>query len=140
MICEKYHISSTTLLVRVYRLICLQNVTLGTLQKLSFKLPFLFGFYLLAIQPNFVTNGIAPTLNAFIVSLLLKLLSMMVVFLANNYQFSLLCWSLVSSFRLGARISVFLKRDVKMIATILLKKRMAATRVFGIIISKLGHQ
>ena len=48
----------------------------------------MFSFDVFAIQPNFVIRSIALRLNAFIISLFLKLLSMIEVFLANGYQIS----------------------------------------------------
>ena len=48
----------------------------------------MFGFDVFAIQPNFVIEGVAPRLDAFIKSLLLKLLSVVEVLLANGHQIS----------------------------------------------------
>ena len=45
----------------------------------------MFGLDVFAIQPYFVTEDIASRLNAFIMGLLLKFLSMVEVFLANNH-------------------------------------------------------
>ena len=54
----------------------------------EFGLKFLvaFSFNVFAIQPNFVIKGVAPRFNFFIISLLLKLLSMVKVLLANSDQ------------------------------------------------------
>ena len=57
-------------------------------KELCFQLPVLFGLDLFAVQPYFITGGIASRLNAFIVSLFLKFFGMVKVFLTNNYQFS----------------------------------------------------
>ena len=57
-------------------------------EELGFKLSVVFGFDVFAIEPNFVSGNVASRLNAFIVSLLLKLLSMMEVLLANRHQIS----------------------------------------------------
>ena len=43
---------------------------------------------LFAVQPYFVTGGIVSRLNTFIVGLFLEFLSVLEVFLANNYQLS----------------------------------------------------
>ena len=55
-------------------------------EELGIKLPVAFGFDVFAIQPNFVTGCIAPRFDAFIVSSLLKLLSVVEVFPANGHQ------------------------------------------------------
>ena len=57
-------------------------------KKLCFQLSVAFGLDVLSIQPNFITGSIASRLNAFIVRLLLKLLSMVEVLSANNHQLS----------------------------------------------------
>ena len=54
-------------------------------KKLCLQLPVLFGLDIFAVQPNFIIRGIAPRVDAFIVSLLLKFLSMVEVFSANNH-------------------------------------------------------
>ena len=54
---------------------------------------FLFDLNIFAVQPNFVTRGIASKLDAFIMGLLLKFLSVMEVL-----------------FRFGARVGVFFVR------------------------------
>ena len=46
----------------------------------------LFDFNVFAIEPNFIAAGIAFKLNAFIISLLLKLLNIVEVFIANGYK------------------------------------------------------
>ena len=55
-------------------------------KELCFQLPILFGLNVFAVQPNFITRNIAPRLDAFIISPLLKFLSVMEVLLANNHQ------------------------------------------------------
>ena len=55
-------------------------------KKLCFQLPVLFGFDIFAIQPNFITRGIASRLDALIISLFLKFLAMIEVFTSDNYQ------------------------------------------------------
>ena len=55
---------------------------------LCLKLPVLFGLDVFAIQPNFITRGIAPRLDAFIVGPFLKFLGIIEVFIANNHQLS----------------------------------------------------
>ena len=54
-------------------------------KELCLQLPVLFGLDVFAIQPNFIIGDIASRLNAFIMSLLLKFLSVVQIFLANNY-------------------------------------------------------
>lgn len=56
-------------------------------KKFSFKLVMLFGFDVFIIQPNFVARDIASKLYNLIMNLLLKLLSIVEVFLIYNYQF-----------------------------------------------------
>ena len=46
----------------------------------------MFGLDVFAIQPNFLAKGIASRFDSFIVNLFLKLLGIIKVFLANNYQ------------------------------------------------------
>ena len=55
-------------------------------KKLCLQFAITLGFDVFAIQPNFVTGGIASRLNTFVVGPLLKFLSMVEVFLANNHQ------------------------------------------------------
>ena len=55
-------------------------------KKLCLKLPVLFDFDVFTVQPNFITRDIAFRPDAFIVSLLLKFLSVIEVLLANNHQ------------------------------------------------------
>ena len=54
-------------------------------KKLRLKLPVAFGFDVFAIQPNFVIGSVATRLDAFILSSLLKLLSMVEVLPANSH-------------------------------------------------------
>ena len=54
-------------------------------QKFRLQLLVLFSFDLFAIQPNFIIKSIASRLDAFIVGLFLKFLSVIEVLLANNY-------------------------------------------------------
>ena len=53
--------------------------------KIGLKLLDAFGFDVFAIQSNFVTVGVASMLNVFIISSLLKLLSIVEVISANSY-------------------------------------------------------
>ena len=46
----------------------------------------MFGLDIIAIQSNFIAKGVASRLDSLIVSLFLKFLGMVEVFLANNYQ------------------------------------------------------
>ena len=46
----------------------------------------MFGLDVFAIQPNFFARGVALMFDSLIVSLFLKFLSMVEIFLANNYQ------------------------------------------------------
>ena len=46
----------------------------------------MLGLDVFAIQPNFLTGDIVPRFDSFVVSLFLKFLSMVEVFLANNNQ------------------------------------------------------
>ena len=57
-------------------------------KELRFQLPISFCLDVFTIQPYLVTEGIASRLNAFIVGSLLKFLSVVEVFSANNYQLS----------------------------------------------------
>ena len=57
-------------------------------KELGLKLQIAFGFDVFAIQPNFVTEGIAFRLDIFIVSLLLKLLTMVEDLSTNDHQIS----------------------------------------------------
>ena len=54
-------------------------------KELCFQLLVTLGLDIFAIQPYFITRGIAFKLNAFIVGLFLKFLSVLEVFLANNH-------------------------------------------------------
>ena len=54
-------------------------------KEFGFQFPILFGFDVFAIQPNLITGGIAFRLDAFIVGLFLKLLSMLEFFTANDH-------------------------------------------------------
>ena len=47
-----------------------------------------FGLDIFAVQPNFITGGIAPRLDAFIVGPFLEFLGMVEVLSANDHQFS----------------------------------------------------
>ena len=57
-------------------------------KELRLQLPVSFGLDVFAVQPNFITGGIAPRLDAFIVGLLLTFLGMVEVLLANDHQLS----------------------------------------------------
>ena len=46
----------------------------------------MLGLDIFAVQPNFLTKGVALKLHSFIVSALLKFLGMIKIFSANNYQ------------------------------------------------------
>ena len=70
-------------------------------KKLRLQFPLLFGLDIFAVQPNFITGSIALRLDAFIIGLLPKLLSVVEVF-----------------FGLRARVDVFFIRHLAMIATI----------------------
>ena len=48
----------------------------------------LFGLNIFAVQPNFITGGIAPRLNAFIVGQFLKFFGMVKVLFGNDHQLS----------------------------------------------------
>ena len=57
-------------------------------KELRLQLPVSFGLDVFAVQPNFITGGIAPRLDAFIVGPFLKFLGMVEVLSANNHQLS----------------------------------------------------
>ena len=57
-------------------------------KKLCLQLPVLLGLDIFAVQPYFVTGGIASRLNAFVVGSLLMFLGMVEVLSANKYQLS----------------------------------------------------
>ena len=78
--------SSTSLILQAYRLVCLQDRALKRSEEFGLKLPVLFRLDIFAIQPNFVTKAIATRLEAFFMSFLLKLLSIVEFFLANRHQ------------------------------------------------------
>ena len=91
-------------------------------EELCFKLLVLFDLGIFAVQPNFITRGIAPKLNAFIVGLFLKFLGMVEVF-----------------FGLRAGFDVFFVRHLRVIATVQLKRHMAKARIPDVVIRKLSH-
>ena len=92
-------------------------------EELCLQLPVLFGLDIFAVQPNFITGGIASRLDAFIVGLFLKFLDMMEIF-----------------FRLRAGFDVFFVRYPGVVATVQLEKRMARARILGVVIRKLSHR
>ena len=57
-------------------------------KELCLQLLVLFGLDIFTIQPNFITEKIAPRLDAFIMGPFLEFLGMVEVFSANNYQLS----------------------------------------------------
>ena len=57
-------------------------------KKLYFQLLVFFNLDIFSIQPNFIARGIACRLDAFIIGLFLKILSIVEIFSINNYQFS----------------------------------------------------
>ena len=57
-------------------------------KKFCLQLLVAFGLDIFAVQPNFLTEGVASRLDSFIVSLFLKFLGMMKIFLADNHQLS----------------------------------------------------
>ena len=61
---------------------------LERLKKLCFQLTVLLDLDVFTIQPNFLVEDITPRLDPIILSLFLKFLGMVEVFLANNYQLS----------------------------------------------------
>ena len=76
----------TSLVVWACRLVFLLGVILKRFKKLGFYFLVLFGLDIFDIQPNFIIARIASRLDAFIISLLLKLLSVLGVFVANGHQ------------------------------------------------------
>ena len=54
-------------------------------QKFGLYFLILFGFDIFIIQPNFITGNIASRLGAFVVTLFLKFLNTIEVFLVNSY-------------------------------------------------------
>ena len=85
---EKHYISPTSLVVQVYRLACLPDVILETVQKTWPPASgFIWSWYTCCLTKLYC-RGIASRLNALIISLFLKLLSMMEVLSANNHQLS----------------------------------------------------
>ena len=56
-------------------------------EKLCLQLPVIFDFDIFAVPLNFITGGIAPRLDTFIISPLLKFLGIVEVFFANDHQF-----------------------------------------------------
>ena len=57
-------------------------------KKLCFQLLVAFGLDIFGIQPNFIAGSIASRLDAFIMSLFLKFLGIVEVFVVNDHQFS----------------------------------------------------
>ena len=57
-------------------------------KELCLQLPVLFDLDIFAIQPNFITKGIALRLDAFLVGPFLKILCIIEVFSANDHQLS----------------------------------------------------
>ena len=57
-------------------------------KELCLQLPVSFGLDVFAIQPKFITGGIAPRLDAFIVGPFLEFLGMVEVLSTNDYQLS----------------------------------------------------
>ena len=66
---------------------CFLKVALKKDKKLDLKLLVFFGFDVFAIKPNVITKAIAFKFDAFIVSLVLKLVGLLEIFLANDHQF-----------------------------------------------------
>ena len=91
-------------------------------KELFFQLPLLFCLDIFAVQPNFIIGGIALRLDAFIVSLLLKFLSIVEIF-----------------FRLAARVNVFFVKHPKMVSIVQLKRRMARVCILSVVIRKLSY-
>ena len=60
-------------------------------KELYLQLPVVFGLDIFAVQPNFLTGGVAPRFDSFIVSSFLQFLGMVKIFLANNHQLSEFC-------------------------------------------------
>ena len=54
-------------------------------KEFCFQLLVVFGLDVLGIQSNFIARDMVSRLNAFIVGLLLKFLSMVEIFLTNNH-------------------------------------------------------
>ena len=78
-------------LFRKLQLVCLFSNRIEDserLKKLCLQLPVAFGLNIFAVQPNFLARSVTPRLDSLIVSLLLKFLGMVEVFLANSHQFS----------------------------------------------------
>ena len=60
-------------------------------KKLCLQLPVTLSLDIFAVQPNFLAGGVAPRFYFLIMSALLKFLSMVEIFSANNYQLSEFC-------------------------------------------------
>ena len=57
-------------------------------KELRFQLLVPLSLDILAVQPNFLARGVALRFDSLIISLFLKFLGMIEIFLANNHQFS----------------------------------------------------
>ena len=57
-------------------------------KELCLQLPVTLGLNILAVQPNFLTGNVILGFDFLIVSSFLKLLGMVKIFLAHNYQLS----------------------------------------------------
>ena len=57
-------------------------------KEFCLQLPVAFGLNIFAVQPNFLTGGVASRLDSLIVSSFLKFLGMVEIFSVNNHQFS----------------------------------------------------
>ena len=92
-------------------------------EELRLQLPVLFGLDMFDVQPNFITGGMAPRLDAFIMGPFLKFLGMVEIF-----------------FRLRAGFDVFFVRHPGVVAIVQLERRVARACILGVVIRKLSHR
>ena len=109
------------------------------LKELCLQLSVTFDLDIFAVQPNFLTGGVAPRSDSLIVSALLKFLGMIEIFLANNYQLSEFRWQFVRRLEPGAGVNIFFIWHPRMVATIQVKRRMTGASILSIVVSEFRY-
>lgn len=125
---------------KLINLLFYQVQDLKQTKKFCFKFLISLSFVIPTIQPNFVFRGIILELHIFILTLFLKLLSIIEVLVALNHQFLELSEQFFYRFCLALGSNIFVVLGIGVKSTILLKGNVASTSVFCIFIGKFCHQ
>ena len=88
-------------------------------KELCLQLAILLSLNVLAIQPYFFAGGVAlDSTNSLVMSLFLKFLDIMKVFVTYNQQLSKFCSKLVYQLELGAGVDFLLVQFLRLVVTV----------------------